>query len=46
MMNLKESTKTVEMQALRKFKAKLKLCSTCFCADSVSMLDAAILYHE
>ena len=27
-------------------KAKLEVCSSCFCADSVSMLCAAIVYCE
>jgi len=40
------STKTVEMQALQEFKVKLKVCCSCFCADSVSMLflDVAVSF--
>ena len=44
--NVKKSTKTVEMQALQKFKAKLEVCSSCLCVDSVSMLGAAIMYRK
>ena len=44
--NVKMSTKTVEMQALQKFKAKLEVYSSCLCVDSVSMLGAAIMYRE
>jgi len=45
---VQESTKTVEMQALQEFYAKLELCSSCqcFCADSVLMLGVAIVYRK
>jgi len=43
---VQENTKTAEMQALQEFNAKLEVCSSCFCADSVSMLGAAIVYRE
>jgi len=43
---VRESTKTVQMQALQEVNGRLEVCSSCFCVDSVSMLGVAIVYRE
>jgi len=43
---MQESTKTAEMRALQESDAKLEVCISSMCADSVSMLDAAIVCRE
>jgi len=43
---VKESTKTVKMQALQESEAKLEVCSSFLCVVFVSMLGAAIVYRR